>query len=154
MLRVRALGPCTIGGFHTLRSGEVCDVPAERRDQVERLRLVGRVELLELPAQAAVAVSAEPSGNEAQAAADNSSPAPAALDSDEAELAALEAQLAAELAALPASASSAEPAKPKRPLLLCAHCEKPFQEHVKGKPPADAKGCAGMKALFKPAKKS
>jgi hypothetical protein len=148
MLRVRALGPCTISGFHTLRSGEVCDVPAGRRDQVERLRIVGRLEFVEVES-----VAAEPSGNEAPADAiadTTSSSAPAALTEEELELAALEAELAtAETAQV--VETPAAPVQPKRALLVCKFCGKVFQDHAKGKPPADATDCAGMKALFKPA---
>ena len=143
MLRVKALGPCTISGFRTLRSGEVCDVPGERREQVECLRKVGRLELLEA-IQAPVA--AEPSGEMAPTSADDSA-APAALED---ELAAAER----ELAELETPTAPAAPPQPKRALLLCKFCGKSFQDHAKGKPPADATDCAGLKALFKPAPKA
>lgn len=146
MLRVRALGPCTIGGFHTLRSGEVCDVPAERRDQVERLRNVGRLELLEMP------TAVEPSGNDTPVDVDSNSAAPAALTAEEqAELAALEAALGDEKAAEPAEPADAQPAgpaKPKKPPFVCV-CGKTAQEHAAGKARLDESFCGGLKKFMK-----
>ncbi len=148
MLRVKALGPCTLSGFRTLLRGDVCDVPVERRDQVERLRIAGRVELLDVP------VAAEPSGKEAPADVVDS-PAPAALSEEELELARLQAELDKLEGKGPEAeqpAPPAEPAKPKRAPMVCVHCGEVFQKHAQGKPPTNAEGCVGLKALFKPKK--
>lgn len=139
MLRVRALGPCTISGFQTLRSGDVCDVPAERREQVECLRRVGRVELLEIPP---TPVAAEPSGKDAPADVDGSSPPHAALPDDPAEIARLEAELA-KLEATPAAA----PVPPKKPLFVCV-CGKTAPEHAAGKNRLDDSACGGLKKFM------
>jgi hypothetical protein len=145
MLRVKALGPCTISGFRTLLRGDVCDVPVERREQVECLRKVGRLELLELPAEAVTAVLAEPSGNEVQAAVDSGSAAPPALTAEEeAELAAL----TAELEQVGAQSNPDSSLKPKRQPFVCV-CGKTAQEHAAGKTKLDESFCGGLKKFMK-----
>lgn len=143
MLRIRALGPCTISGFQTLRSGDVCDVPVDRREQVERLRIAERVELLEY-------VAAEPSGKEAPT--EDSSPAPAALETPD-DVAALEAELArltaeAEAAEAATPAAPEVPAVPKRPIFVCV-CGKTAPEHQSGKVRLDDSACGQLKKFMK-----
>lgn len=137
MLRVKALGPCTIAGFHTLLRGEECDVPDDRREQIECLRRVGRVELLQVKP-----VAAEPSGKDAPSgSAESSSPAPAALPED---LEALEAELAAALEASPTPPATG---RPPRPLYICV-CGKSAPEHAKGKARLDDSFCGGLKRFM------
>lgn len=123
--------------------GEECDVPDERRDQVECLRKVGRVELLEAPRVTPAA--AEPSGKDAPSDVDGSSPAPAALAED-LDVDALEAELAA-LEAGNAPAAPAGPARPARPLFMCV-CGKSAPEHAKGKQRLDDSFCGGLKKFM------
>jgi hypothetical protein len=148
MLRVRALGPCSLSGFRTLLRGDVCDVPDERREQAERLRNVGRLEFVEV-----VPVAAEPSGNEAPAdaiAETTGSSAPAALSPEEqAEVDRLQAELA-ELEQKKADEPPAPtgPQKPKRPPFVCV-CGKLAEEHKAGKTKLDDSFCGGLKKFMK-----
>lgn len=118
---------------------EECDVPDERREQVERLRKVGRLELVEAPRAATVV--AEPSGNEAPADVDTSSAAPAALSEEE-----TAAALQAELDAL--ENGEPPPPAPKRNPFICV-CGKKYEEHANGKTKIDDSFCGGIKKFAK-----
>jgi hypothetical protein len=129
----------------------VCDVPAERREQVERLRKVGRLEVVEAP-RAKVA-AAEPSGNDAPAPFDATPAAPAALALDEEPSV---EELEAELASLETPPGAQSTDQPKRIYAACKHCGKTYIDHAKGKAPAgvdkdNAADCLGLKVLFQKA---
>lgn len=135
-MKIRACERFESVGFRRFIRGEVTDVPDERSKEFRMLAKRGTVEILSVSAPEA-------------------SPSPVALDDAAAEIASLEAELAAlergEIATPEPSALA--PTNPKaRRAAPCVHCGRAYLEHRKKGAEDAAVACGGKRQKFEAAK--